>query len=204
MLLTLYIYADDTPTLKQLIQLDIDLTDRSVSLNIMGRINDYDILGVFLLNDNDGSIVERIKQDKKVTSKIVFEIFRRWLKGEGQKNGNTTPNRTWERLVYYLRQIENIALAEDIESILQACTEEKYKCSQRENEQIYHVPQDKAAECFQELEPPVFNLHIITAAVTVLIGIISGIILCYYSGKRSTCSTDRRWVVNNVGGRDWF
>ena len=162
----------------------------------MSRINDYDMLGVFLLNDKDGSIVERIKQDKKVTNKIVFEIFRRWLRGEGQKNGPTTPIRTWDRLVYYLRQTENIVLAEDIELILQACTEEKHKCSRRDKEQIY---QDKAAECFQEFESPTCNLHIlITSVVTVLICIISGIVIIllyhYHSGKR-----DRGWMVMMLG-----
>jgi hypothetical protein len=156
----------------------------------MSRINDYDKLGVFLLNDEDGNTVERIKQDKKVTNNIVFEIFRRWLRGEGQKNRNTTPNRTWERLVYYLRLIGNIALAEDIELILQECTEEMQKCNNLRREKEY---QDKAAECIPEIEPPGFNLHvIITAAVTILIGIVSGIIivLCYYSGKRSSREGD--------------
>lgn len=177
----MYIYTDDTPTLEQLIQLDIDLADhKPVSLTVIERINDYNKLGVFLLDDKDGSIVERIEQDKKDTSKIVFEIFSRWLRGEGKASSN----RTWERLVHYLRKIKNIALAEDIDSILQVCTVGKYRCSQGEREQIY---QDKAAEYFQELEPPGFNLHniIITAAVTILTGIISGTImlLCYFPGK---------------------
>jgi hypothetical protein len=166
----------------------------------MSRIINYDALGVFLLNDEDGSIVERIKQDhEKVTSKIVFEIFRRWLRGEGQTNGNTTPVRTWERLVYYLRRVKNVALAEDIELILQACTEEKRKCSWREKEQIY---QDKAAEaeCFQELKPPTCNLHVIvTAAVTILMCIISGIVIvCYYSGKRNTRDASTMLAAVNI------
>ena len=137
------------------------------------------MLGVFLLNDKDGRIVERIKQDKKVTNKIVFEMFRRWLQGEGhnQKNGNTRPNRTWERLVYYLRLIKDITLAEDIESVLQACIEEKHKCSQREKEQIYSIPQDN------EFETSRFNLYSIIASV--LVGIIGGIMFCYCSGKNT-------------------
>ena len=123
----------------------------------MDRIIDYDTLGMYLLNDKDGSIMQRIKQDYKVTDKIVREIFLRWLRGEGQKNGNIKPDWTWGRLVYYLKRAKYIALAEEVQSILRACNcvEEKLRCgrdSHREKVQMYCVPQDKdkSAEHCQE------------------------------------------------------
>ena len=102
----------------QLTQLDAQ--EIRVSVRIMDRIgSEYNTLGTYLLNDEYGEIMRTIKRDYKFTAEILDEVFHRWIKGQGQKDGKKT--NTWEMLVEYLKISKLISLAEDIEKILQFC-----------------------------------------------------------------------------------
>ena len=115
------ICIDATPTLQQLTQLDVP--EKGISIRIMDTIGcDYFILGMHLLNDEDGVIVRTIEHDRKLTADILVEIFRRWIRGYQMKRSGNKTN-TWEKLVEYLQYAKLMALADEIESILRFCSE---------------------------------------------------------------------------------
>ena len=97
------------------------MPDLGVSIRIKRSIGEYNTLGTFLLNDNDGVILQQIENDFKHSNKILDEIFDRWMRGEGQV-GRERSN-TWEKLVECLRNSELHALADKIESVLEFCTD---------------------------------------------------------------------------------
>ena len=115
----------------QLTQLDV--LEIEVSIRIVDRIgSDYDSLGTYLLNDEDGGIMRAIEHDNKVTGKILNEVFHRWIKGQGQKSGAGKKTNTWEMLVKYLKDCKLMALADDIERVLQFCTEKSMHLNDEE------------------------------------------------------------------------
>ena len=125
-------YIDATPTMLQLTQLDVQ--EINVSVRIMERIGkDYYCLGTYLLNDKHGGIMQTIEHDNKaVSEKILNEVFHRWIKGQGQKSGPGKKTNTWEMLVKYLKDCKLITLADDIERVLQFCTEKSMHLNDEE------------------------------------------------------------------------
>ena len=106
--------------MQQLTQLDVP--EKTLSIRIMDRIgNNYDTLGTFLLDDHDGGILLTIKRDYKSAEKIVREIFYGWLKGQEKKDRPKI--NTWGMLAKYLRMSKLVALADEIENVLDFCTE---------------------------------------------------------------------------------
>ena len=100
----------------------LDIPEKRLSIRIMDRIgSNYNTLGTFLLDDNDGGILRMIEHDHKFAEKIVREIFYRWIKEQGEKNRLNT--NTWEMLVKYLRISRLLTLANEIENVLSFCTE---------------------------------------------------------------------------------
>ena len=83
--------------------------------------SNYDSLGADLLNDEKGEIMRTIERDYKYAEKILGEVFYRWIKGQGQKDGMKT--NTWGMLVKYLQRAKLMVLADEIESVLQFCAE---------------------------------------------------------------------------------
>ena len=68
-------------------------------------------LGIFLLNDETGAIVEAMENEcNKNAKKINMAIFRKWLQG---KEGAQPV--AWSTLIYVLREISLGILADDIE-----------------------------------------------------------------------------------------
>ena len=80
----LIISTAQRPTLPQLINLH---NRRGETINIMQRVGtQYTDLGLILLNDEDGSIVEQITSEFKLNAvNITREILKRWVRGEGKQ-----------------------------------------------------------------------------------------------------------------------
>ena len=67
-------------------------------------------LGIFLLNDETGAIVEALENEcNKNAVKINMAIFRKWLQGKGAQPVS------WSTLIDVLRKIGLCILADDIE-----------------------------------------------------------------------------------------
>ena len=97
----------DRPTLPQLLKCPVKGGRKDV--NVPSQIGSkYFEFGVFLLNDETGSIVNGIDKDKKGNEDINREIIRRWLMGQGKQPI------TWETLKDVLRDIGLSVLAADI------------------------------------------------------------------------------------------
>ena len=80
--------------------------------------SDYSLFGTLLLNDEDGTVIETIKQSNHHDPEaITREIFRRWFYG-----GDTL---SWETLVHHLREAKLNTVADDIESMYNVDVEEK-------------------------------------------------------------------------------
>ena len=107
----------------------LDVLDLGVSFRIKESIGEYNTLGTFLLNDNDGVILQWIKSDLKHSSEILDKIFDHWVRGEGQV-GRERSN-TWRKLVEYLRIAKLHALADKIESVLKFCTEKSVESNEK-------------------------------------------------------------------------
>ena len=136
-----------------------------ISLRIKDRISDYDTLGMFLLNDETGGILEEIKQDYRFSKQRKDEIFDRWIKGEGQFG--IMKSNTWGMLVKSLRDSELNALADKIESILQFCTDKSL-----------HLDNSKCVIVNAEHTLPGQVLSVSVVTVIVVIG--SAVIIIYY------------------------
>ena len=71
------------------------------------------MLGLMLLNDDDGSVVfPLISQYQRNSTDIVLEILRRWISGQGKQPV------TWKTLIDTLRDIGLTELATCIETSL--------------------------------------------------------------------------------------
>ena len=94
-------------TLPQLISLPTRTGER---INIMQRVGtQYTDLGLILLNDKDGSIVEQITSQYQLNAvNITREILKRWIRGEGKQPV------TWKTLTDALTAIGLTELAKCI------------------------------------------------------------------------------------------
>ena len=83
-------------------------------INILTQIGvHYDVFGIFLLNDNDGSVTDALKETcMRDSDEINLEISRKWLQGEGK-----LPI-TWVTFLRVLKNIDMKPLAFDIEASL--------------------------------------------------------------------------------------
>ncbi|CAI8056701.1 hypothetical protein GBAR_LOCUS30894 [Geodia barretti] len=101
----------DTPTLPQLMA--FPMLDGS-KINILTRIGvRYNVFGPFLLNDDDGSVTDALKEScMRDSHAINLEISKLWLQGKGK-----LPI-TWATFVSVLKEMDMKGLALDIESSL--------------------------------------------------------------------------------------
>ena len=150
----------------QLTQLDV--LEIGVSVRIMDRIgSDYHTLGTYLLNDKDGGMMRMIKRDYKFTEEILDEIFHRWIKGQGQKDGKKM--NTWESLVKCLKHSKFMALADEIEAVLHFCTEKALRMDHDEcQEHIIYETLMETKTLLQKLIPMLAAI-IVGAAVIILL-----------------------------------
>ena len=103
----LVISAAQGPTLPQLISFP---TRTGESINIMQRVGtQYIDLGIVLLNDKDGSIINQITTQHQLNGvNITREILMRWIRGEGKQPV------TWKTLTDALKAIGLMELAKSI------------------------------------------------------------------------------------------
>ena len=179
-------FTDATPTMLQLTQLDAQ--EIGVSVRIMDRIgSDYNTLGTYLLNDEYGEIMRTIKRDYKFTEEILDEVFHRWIKGQGQKDGKKMNN--WETLVACLKRSQLMALADEIERVLHFCAEKTLHIWDDEEcvrEHMHEAPMK--IKSFLGLQ------HLVPMLATVM---CVGAALCYcYRRKHHKC--DGRTYYANI------
>ena len=79
-------------------------------MNIMQRVGtQYTFLGLILLEDEDGSIVDQITTQHQLNAvNITLEIVKRWIRGEGKQPV------TWKTLTDTLTAIGLTELAKSI------------------------------------------------------------------------------------------
>ena len=111
--LSLSIYLQplrDTPTLQQLMAFPM----LNGKINILTRISvRYNVFGIFLLNDDDGSVTGALKEKcMRDSNEINLEISKKWLQGEGKWPV------TWATFLRVLKKIDMKSLAFDIGSSL--------------------------------------------------------------------------------------
>ena len=97
-------------------------------INIPEKIGvKWSMVGILLLDDSDGSIVEAIEREYRDNAfEINRKILARWITGQG------TVECTWQGLIGVLRTVNREALAESIEEALttdKATDSEPGKCS---------------------------------------------------------------------------
>ena len=101
--------SDQKPTLPQL----LNFTGKSGKINIPERIGaHYRTFGILLLNDENGAKVESITKEESTMTDMNLKILSKWLQGEGIQPP------TWNTVIEVLRQSNNLALAEEIASIV--------------------------------------------------------------------------------------
>ena len=101
----------DTPTLQKIMAFPML---NGSKINILKKIGvRYNAFGIFLLNDNDGSVMDALKEKYMRDSHAINqEISEKWLQGEGK-----LPI-TWVTFLRVLKNIDMKPLAFDIESSL--------------------------------------------------------------------------------------
>ena len=106
-----HLYTAQRPTLPQLINFHNRTGER---INIMQRVGtQYTDLGLILLNDKDGSIVEQITSEYQLNAvNIMREILKRWIRGEGKQPV------TWKTLTDTLTAIGLTELVKSIQESL--------------------------------------------------------------------------------------
>lgn len=93
----------------------LERKDGGQSIRIMKSIGaNYDELGTYLLNDDNGQLLKTIKTDANGdVMEINRRIFHDWLAGKGKQV-------SWKTLVYALKEISQLkTLADGIVSALQ-------------------------------------------------------------------------------------
>lgn len=164
---TLILSLDDTPTQQQLTQLDVP--DLNLFIRIKDSISDYVTVGTFLLNDEQGVIMDEIRDDHKSAKERKHEVFKRWIRGVRQK-GREKSN-TWGMLVRSLKVAEENDLADKIESVIEFCedqsTHRDKKC--KSGNAQHNVIQEKSTETVLISVAIVGATVILGAAVTVII-----------------------------------
>ena len=102
------IYPLATPTIRHLMSISVG------QLNIIQSIGTrYYDLGIFLLEDDNGVMVEALRSEHQHNAEAITRaIFQRWITGTGRK-----PT-TWKTLVDVLRQCQLAAQADAIDAYL--------------------------------------------------------------------------------------
>ena len=103
--------TEDRPTLEQL----IDFKTSSGTVNIAKRIGaDYNLLGIFLLQDEVGTITDAIADEHHHNAfKVNYHILKQWIQGGGKQPVQ------WSTLIDVLEKIELSVLAKKIKENLQ-------------------------------------------------------------------------------------
>ena len=98
--------------------MNFKLKDKKSS-DLLTRIaSDYSLFGTLLLNDEDGTVIETIKQSNHHDPEaITREIFRRWFYSSDML--------TWKALVDHLREAKLNTVANDIESMYNVDVKDK-------------------------------------------------------------------------------
>jgi GTPase SAR1 family protein len=101
----------ETPTLPQLIAFP---KLNGSEINVLKKIGArYNVFGIFLLNDDDGSVTDALqKKYMRDSDAINLEISKKWLQGEGKLP------MTWVTFLRVLKNIDMKPLAFDIEASL--------------------------------------------------------------------------------------
>ena len=83
-------------------------------INVLKKIGArYNVFGIFLLNDDDGSVTDALqKKYMRDSDAINLEISKKWLQGEGKLP------MTWATFLRVLKNIDMKPLAFDIEAYL--------------------------------------------------------------------------------------
>ena len=104
-------FLDDKPSLLTLTK----FPGKTNKFNVMERIgSNYDTLGMFLLQDDDGAKVSALKHElQRNTFQICKNILELWLQGRGKRPV------TYATLVDCLRDVKLNTLADDIEEVLE-------------------------------------------------------------------------------------
>ena len=97
----------EQPNLKELLSFE----GKQKTFNVAECVGTkYSKLGIFLLNDDTGAIVEALERQYSLNSEeINVAIFRKWLQGKGAQPV------AWSTLIDLLREIGLCTLADDIE-----------------------------------------------------------------------------------------
>ena len=108
-------HMNEAPDMLQLDYLENKETGKPVK--IIERIgSDYSSVGINLLNDVQGTIINTIKSSERyIAEDVVREIFRRWIKGEGAPV-------SWKTLINTLKKAKFVALANEIVDALHTLT----------------------------------------------------------------------------------
>ena len=103
--------TEDRPTLPKL----LNFKTSSGTVNIAKRIGaDYNLLGIFLLQDEDGTITDAIADEHHHNAfKVNYEILKQWIQGKGRQPVQ------WSTLIDVLKKIDLSELAKKIEKSLQ-------------------------------------------------------------------------------------
>ena len=90
-----------SPIGKPSIALLMDLPSRGATINVIQRIGaHYSIFGIFLLNDDDGTLVDALTREHHHNAEdITKAILQRWLEGKGK-----TPV-SWATLIDVLKWV---------------------------------------------------------------------------------------------------
>ena len=112
--IAIYIFqlsAGDKPVLTKLLK----FPGRRGKINIPEQIGtNYKTLGIFLLQDNTGTIISGIERAKMHDAEEINKaILEKWIGGKGQGPF------TWDTLVECLQDTELNVLANEIEEVLQ-------------------------------------------------------------------------------------
>ena len=102
---------EDRPTLPKL----LNFKTSSGTVNIAKRIGaDYNLLGIFLLQDEDGTVTDAIADEHHHNAfKVNYDILKQWIQGKGMQPVQ------WSTLIDVLKEIELSELAKKIEESLQ-------------------------------------------------------------------------------------
>ena len=106
-----FVYIGERPKLTKLLSFP---TTTAGSINITEKVGtNYKALGIMLLQDDDGTLVNQIVSDcHHKSAAITLEILERWIRGGGRQPV------TWQTLTKTLKIIELTELASTIESSL--------------------------------------------------------------------------------------
>ena len=103
--------TEGRPTLPKL----LNFKTSSGTMNLVKQIGaDYNMLGAFLLQDDDGTITDAITEEyHHNVFKVNYDILKQWIQGKGRQPVK------WSTLIEVLKNIELSELAKKIEENLQ-------------------------------------------------------------------------------------